>query len=154
VNPIDSAWLFLKEDLPDLFSYESKSPQAITMDDWYSDELLDQHPDKLFLFGDNEMRRGTGPRSGQAVIRHHPHAHGVRTKKAPHSGTGAYWSDDNYDENVSMIDEDLDAAIATGKQIVIPSAGLGSGRARLQELAPQTHEYLQSRLQELMGDNQ
>ena len=135
--PIDAAWSVLKA-------------RAITMDDWYSDELLDQHPDKLFLFGDNEMRRGSGPKSGQAVIRHHPHAHGVRTKAAPHWGDDAFWTDDNYDENVRMIDEDLDAAIATGKQIVIPSAGLGTGRARLGDTAPRTHEYLQSRLDDLM----
>tara|TARA_R110002020_G_scaffold14091_4_gene50140 strand:+ start:3278 stop:3718 length:441 start_codon:yes stop_codon:yes gene_type:complete len=134
MNPIDMAWSVLKG-------------RAITMSDWYNDELLDQHPDKLFLFGDNERRRGKG---GQAAIRHHPHAHGVRTKAAPHWGNDAFWTDDNYDENVRMIDEDLDAAMATGKQIVIPEAGLGTGRARLPDLAPRTHEYLQSRLDNLM----
>ena len=122
---------------------------AITMP-WFTEEIAQQHPEKLFLFGDNEKGVGSGPRSGQAVIRHEPNSHGIRTKAAPHMGDSAFWSDDNYDANVAMIDEDLDAAIATGKQLVLPEAGWGGERAQLAEKAPLTNEYLQGRYQELL----
>jgi len=62
------------------------------------------------------------------------------------------WTDDTYENNVRMIDEDLDAALETGKQLVIPDAGLGTGLSRLPQDAPRTNEYLESRLQELLGE--
>ena len=63
----------------------------------------------------------------------------------------AMWTDDTYDDNVRMIDEDIEEALSHGKQLVIPSAGLGTGLSRLPENAPRTHEYLQSRLNDLLG---
>ena len=137
---MDSAWHVLKEGI-------TVPPSAITMP-WFDDETLAQHPDKLFLFGDNEHRRGKG---GQAKIRDWGHAHGIRTKAAPHHGDSAFWSDDNYDANVAMIDEDIEAALATGKQLVLPEAGWGGGYSQLPTRAPQTNEYLQGRYQELLG---
>jgi hypothetical protein len=133
--PIDAAWSVLKG--------------SITMP-WFTEEIAQQHPEKLFLFGDNEKRVGSGPRSGQAVIRHEPNSHGIRTKAAPHLRDDAFWSDDNYDENVRMIDEDIENALATGKQLVLPEAGWGGERAQLAEKAPRTYEYLQWRYQELL----
>ena len=132
------------------WSVLKEQPRAIRAGQWITRKLLNSSPDKLFLFGDNHKRYGKG---GQArVMRGHPNAHGIRTKHAPSMHQSAMWTDDTYENNVRMIDEDLDAALETGKQLVIPDAGLGTGLSRLPQNAPRTNEYLESRLHELLGE--
>ena len=63
------------------------------------------HPNTLFVFGDNDQRRG---KAGQAVIRDEPNAIGFRTKKAPRtSAKSAYYTDDEYRENVAKCKQTL-----------------------------------------------
>ena len=161
MNAFSHAWLLLKDEKKLQFGGNPEPRQlefggakqnlpqpAITMD-WIDHDTMRQHPDKIFLFGDNHQRAGRG---GQAkVMRGHPQAVGIRTKHAPSMHPSAMWTDDTYDENVRMIDEDINQALSHGKQIVIPSAGIGTGLARLPQNAPRTNEYLQSRLNALRG---
>ena len=57
---------------------------------------------------------------GQAKhMRGHPQAVGIRTKLAPSMHPSAMWTDDTYDDNVRMIDEDIQQALSHNKQIVI-----------------------------------
>jgi guanylate kinase len=104
--------------------------------------LLRKHRDHIFLFGDNERREGKG---GQAKIRDEPNAFGIRTKRAPKTNQGAYWSDENYQQNIEMMADDFRRVfreIRPGMTLVIPGSGLGTGRALLPERAPKTFEWL------------
>jgi len=107
---------------------------------------LQANPDVIYLFGDNLLQKGLG---GQAKeMRGEPNAIGIPTKKAPNNNASAFMTDDEYDSNVQAIDQAF-AQIPVGKKIVIPSAGLGTGLARLEEKAPRTFAYLQQKLSEL-----
>lgn len=108
--------------------------------------MLRAEPNTVFLFGDNLTGRGLG---GQAKeMRGEPNAIGVPTKKAPHMGDSAFFTDAEYDANVQAIDAAL-AKIPNGAKVVIPSSGLGTGLAQLAERAPRTAAYLEQRLAEL-----
>ena len=49
-------------------------------EEFYTPGLLRSMPEKIFVFGDNLLQRGT---KGQAAIRGEPNAVGVPTKRAP-----------------------------------------------------------------------
>ena len=69
--------------------------QRITPDD------LTKHPENIFMFGDNELRRGKGGQAG--VCRGHPNALGVATKRAPERTDDAYWTDTDFDRIITII---------------------------------------------------
>ena len=69
-----------------------------------SDDLRD-HPDRLYLFGDNEQRQGHGGQA--AACRGHANAVGIATKRAPERTDNAYWADADYDRIITIIDHDL-----------------------------------------------
>lgn len=112
---------------------------------------LQQNPATLYLFGDNEQRRGLG---GQAIqMRGEPNAVGVRTKRRPRLMETDFWTDETYEANCRMIDEDLLPVrqhLAGGGTVVIPEDGLGTGLAQLLERAPNTYAYLQAALASLV----
>lgn len=117
-----------------------------------SREYVRANRDKLFVFGDNLERRGFG---GQArAMRGEPNAIGVPTKKSPSYEDAAFFTDEEFEQNKVAIDRAFAeiaqrAASFEIQVIVIPSNGLGTGRAQLQSRAPRTFAYLQSRLAEL-----
>lgn len=107
--------------------------------------------DKLFLFGDNLERRGLGGQA--AAMRGEPNVIGIPTKKSPSYRRDSFFSDDDFEKNKTAIDAALSevsrAATDAIRAIVIPSAGLGTGRAQLDKRAPRTFEYLHQKLTEL-----
>ena len=111
---------------------------------------LIQHPDRLYLFGDNEQRRGLG---GQArACRGQPNAVGIATKRSPTTAPDAYWSDSEFKRLCAIIDADLERAfrhVRAGGTVVCPSAGLGTGLSELPSRAPRVFAYLRSRIIEL-----
>ena len=107
--------------------------------------------DKLFLFGDNLERKGYG---GQATaMRDEPNAIGIPTKKSPSYKNDAFFTDDEFEQNKAAIDAafaEISRSLSdSSRVIVVPSPGLGTGRAQLRERAPRTFDYLQQRLAEL-----
>jgi hypothetical protein len=114
-------------------------------------EYVRANRDKLFLFGDNLERRGFGGQA--AAMRGEPNAIGIPTKKSPSYSANAFFSDEEFDRNKPAIDlafaRILRAVTDTIRAIVIPSDGLGTGRAQLDKRAPRTFAYLQERLAEL-----
>lgn len=85
-------------------------------------------------------------------MRGEPNAIGVRTKRAPGTNPGDYWSDDRYDECCHMIWEDLERArrwVRRGQNVVIPEDGLGTGMARLPEKAPRVFRFLTQAISDL-----
>jgi len=110
-------------------------------------EMVRAEPDKLFVYGDNDNQLGLGGQA--AAMRGEPNTVGVRTKAAPNMGANAFWSDATYDANVAKIDEDFARIDAHKGGIVLPSDGLGTGRAQLDKRAPRTFAYLAGKLAEL-----
>ena len=107
--------------------------------------------DKLFLFGDNLERRGFGGQA--AAMRGEPNAIGIPTKKSPRYKEDAFFSDAEFEHNKAAMDaafgEIANATTELTRSIVIPSDGLGTGRAQLAKRAPRTFAYLQKLLNEL-----
>lgn len=107
---------------------------------------LQANPHILYVFGDNQVRRGLG---GQAAeMRGEPNAVGIATLAAP----GLFWSDADRSDNCATIAADmapLFEALGAYRTIVFPLDGVGTGLADLANRAPQTFAYLQSRIAEL-----
>jgi len=114
----------------------------------YTREMLQQRPGDLFLFGDNMSRVGRG---GQAfACRGEPNAVGLPTLWSP----GIFFCDNDIvfadvriaiDEAISKLRRHL----RNGGTIVLPADGVGTGLARLPEMAPKIHAYIQSELDSL-----
>ena len=112
-------------------------------------EYIQQNKDKVFVFGDNDLRKGFGGQAKEA--RGEENAIGIRTKKAPCNNPGCFYTDEEYEENIKKIDEDVEEikkAIAEGKDVVF-FPKIGEGFAKLKEKAPKTYEYLQKKLNEI-----
>ena len=102
---------------------------------------------KLYVFGDNDCRTGYG---GQAKeMRGEPNSIGIRVKKKPSNEPNAYYTDKEFHSNAKKIEEDfkgLDFYLRCGKIVVFPFDGIGTGLAKLNEYAPNTLRYLNSRI--------
>jgi hypothetical protein len=104
---------------------------------------LKNNPNKVYIFGDNLEGKGFG---GQAKeMRGEPNAVGIPTKKSPSMSEDSFFTDTEFINNKKAIDAAI-SKIPKGKEIVIPSAGLGTGRASLSEKAPKTYSYLKKAL--------
>lgn len=108
---------------------------------WTVDDIKTR-PNMLFIFGDNLLHEGKG---GQAIIRDEPNTFGIPTKKAPTMEGSAFFTDDEYDDNVNMFKEYIIKLIKLSSKyqyIVFPKDGLGTGLADLPKKAPLTYKYL------------
>jgi len=111
-------------------------------------EEVKSNPTTLYLFGDNDIRKGLG---GQAKeMRGEPNTVGISTKKIPANTPAAFKTDTELEDNKRIITQDIDKAITewgTGKytKAIIPQIGVGL--AKLQEKAPLTWAHLQTELQ-------
>jgi hypothetical protein len=128
----------------------SEGQSSITVVDRYTDADVKANPNTIYVFGDNTKRTGTG---GQAQIRNNPNAMGIATKLAPSMEESAFMTDLDLASNKSVIDSDIAKIKATGKSIVLPKDGFGTGLAKLKEKAPQTFTYLNQRLLQEFGFN-
>ena len=118
---------------------------------WITRSFVREHRDHIFLFGDNLARRGFGGQAAQ--MRGEPNAIGIPTKKLPSNDEEAFFTDAEFEQNKAAIDrtfERLYQMSSTVEQVVVmPSDGLGTGRAQLENRAPLTFAYLQKRLRNL-----
>jgi hypothetical protein len=62
--------------------------------------------------------------------------------KSRFSKGGSYFTDADFNQFKAQVDEAIQKAIATGKTIVIPSDGIGTGKAELPTRAPKLYAYL------------
>lgn len=112
-------------------------------------EDLQENPNVLYVFGDNDLRKGRG---GQAAeMRDEPNAVGVRTKWTPGTGHGAYFYDSDYEQIIEMIDDDLEPiieALENDRIVVFPLDGIGTGLAYLSENAPEVLKYLETKMEQ------
>ena len=104
---------------------------------------------KLFVFGDNLARRGYG---GQAKeMRGEPNAVGIPTKRAPSMVASAFLRDADVSEWAMAASFDIERLCNHDGPIVWPSAGIGTGLARLRESAPEIHRRIEILRQKLDG---
>jgi len=115
---------------------------------YYTPELLKANPNKIYVFGDNNQRQG---KKGQASIRDEVNAMGISTKVRPAADEDAFMTDKDLANNKAVIDSDIAKIKATGKTVVFPKDGLGTGLAALKTKAPLTYAYLKQRLLEEFG---
>lgn len=133
-------------------SEETTGPKVEVFDGNWTREEVAKQKDKVFLFGDNtDDRTNTHhvPTSTQAVIRGLDNAIGIDTKKNRGTKESSYFTDEDFDEFKTQVDEAIDKAIKSGKTIVIPKDGIGTGRAQLKTRAPKLYEYLNNKLKAL-----
>lgn len=118
---------------------------------WSRAEVATQS-DKVFLFGDNTNDRVNThyvPSATQAVIRGLPNAIGIDTKKNRGTAESSYFTDADFDTFKAQVDEAIQQAVNSGKTIVIPEGGIGTGKAQLEQRAPKLFNYLQEQLNKL-----
>lgn len=103
--------------------------------------MLQSEPKKLFVFGDNLKRKGYG---GQAKeMRGEYNAVGIPTKHRPSMEEDAFFSDDDFSEFFKSFNDDLIRLVTHKGIIVWPKAGIGTGRAQLEERAPNIHKFIE-----------
>ena len=103
--------------------------------------------DHLYLFGDNEERKGLGGQAGE--MRGEPNAHGIRVKRAPSWERWAFWTDEDFDRVCLLIKEDFEKPyrwINAGKIVVVPERGLGTERGALHTDAPRILEFINEKI--------
>lgn len=109
---------------------------------------LRTNPQVLYLFGDNEQRKGYG---GQAKeMRGENNARGIRTKSAPGYNHEDHWYDKDFDQKRFLINEDIYHILSQkslGRIFIIPSDGIGTGRAMMKIKCPKLFDYLQRKLE-------
>lgn len=106
---------------------------------FYDAAVLRANPGKVFVFGDNLLRRGS---AGQAAVRHEPNAFGVPTKRLPSMRVDAFFSDQP-DERAAVLAA-LRELYALGRRqtIVFPSSGLGTGLAQMPVRSPSIYQEM------------
>lgn len=103
----------------------------------------------LYVFGDNVKRVGRG---GQAAeMRGEPNAVGVATLYAP----GLFYVEEPVatENQKRIIDRDMKPLfehIKNGGFVIWPADGIGTGLARLPDMAPSTFSYLEEKLAALI----
>lgn len=122
---------------------------------WTREQIASQ-PNKVFLFGDNTNDRTVTkyvPSMTQAVIRGLSNAIGIDTKKDRGTSSTSYFTDKDFDWFKNHVDTQIQKAKDSGKTIVIPADGIGTGKAMLKDKAPKLFEYLQQELSKLKQSN-
>ena len=116
---------------------------------YYTRDLVTQKKSCLFIFGDNLQKFGRG---GQAIIRDLPNAYGIPTKKYPSQMENSFFSDDEYEVNISHIKQAIDTmSLEKYTHVVFPEDGLGTGLAELPKRAPKTYAFLVNYINQKFG---
>lgn len=120
---------------------------------FWTRKFVESQKDKVFLFGDNTADKRTAytPTSTQAVIRGLPNAIGISTKRDRGTNETSYLNDSLFDAFKKHLDEQIQKAKDSGKTIVIPADGIGTGKAELEKRAPRIFAYLQEQLNKLIS---
>ena len=116
--------------------------KVVVFKGFWTVEDVQKNPHALFIFGDNNIGRGKG---GQAIIRGLPNAIGIPTKKYPSNDPESFYTDAEYNENITKINTAINIIVGLStsyKYIVLPEDGLGTGLADLPRKAPNTYKYL------------
>ena len=123
----------------------------VEMQKIFSVKDCNNNPNKIYIFGDNLYGIGKG---GQAIIRDCSNAFGIPTKKAPSMNSNAFFSDqfDEYEAVRAKIEKliTLDR-YKTDITFVFPTAGLGTGLAKMNQTSPKLFKYMNKMLYKFFG---
>ena len=73
----------------------------------------------------------------------------IETKLKNYNNNSAFLTDNNYEQFRRQVTIQIEKAKDSGKTIVLPEDGIGTGKAQLKERAPELFEYLQQELDKL-----
>ena len=137
-----------------IFQKEYAKPIVHLYNGKWSRKYVQNHPEKVFLFGDNleDAKSGYIPTETQAVIRGLDNAIGIPTKRNRRKDNSSYFNNNDLEEFKKYVDDAIQKALESGKEIVIPNDGIGTGKAELPTRAPELYSYLMSKLKSL-NDN-
>ena len=122
---------------------------------WTRDQVA-RDVDSVYVFGDNikDSIDLYVPKSTQACIRGLPNVVGVNTKVSRGWKRNDFFSDISLPTFKTLVEASIWKIYAyseSGKTIVFPSDGIGTGKAMLKEKAPKCWDYLCKRLKEEFG---
>ena len=110
---------------------------ALVYQKFITRSMVQEHPNDLFVFGDNVLRTGLG---GQAKeMRGEPNAVGIITKRFPSNTPDSFlnqgdflnWFNLTARDRIRLLDH-----VYLGGNVVWPSDGIGTGLADLKNKAP------------------
>ncbi|RLC45641.1 MAG: hypothetical protein DRH57_07590 [Candidatus Cloacimonadota bacterium] len=111
--------------------------------EWFSLEQCLENPNKLYVFGDNMIRRGKG---GQASIREAANSIGLATKRLPSMSVASFFSDK--EDEYCIVEEDIEKILSEMQKdlrydtLVLPFDGLGTGLSQMPEKSPELFEHM------------
>jgi len=120
----------------------------------YLREQIKAAPDTLYIFGDNFERKGFGGQAAEA--RGEPNAVGIPTKRAPSMRPDAFMTDADLERLQAEARPALDRLrrhLDAGGDVVMPSAGIGTGLAQMATRAPACWSWLCAELRSLGIEN-
>lgn len=129
--------------------------KIIFTDNLYTRDAVSKDLDNFYLFGDNtDDRLNTHyiPTQTQAVIRGLPNAIGIDTKHNRGWGISSFLSDADFDsmqEHYNNQFKLIEDKLKEGHNIIIPRAGIGTGKAQLPNKAPKIFEDINNRISKL-----
>jgi hypothetical protein len=89
-------------------------------------EYLKQHPDHIFVFGDNTLRKG---KKGAAELRDEPNTYGFITKKEPNNKDNSFYTIEEYEKIFKIELQRLICEIETNPNCLFLISKLGAGLA-------------------------
>lgn len=129
--------------------------KIIFTDNVYTRDAVSKDLDNFYLFGDNtDDRLNTHyiPTQTQAVIRGLPNAIGIDTKHNRGWDITSFLSDADFDsmqEHYNNQFKLIEDKLKEGHNIIIPRAGIGTGKAQLPSKAPRIFENINNRISNL-----
>lgn len=135
-----------KGALPNKETNKSRNFQ-VEFEEELNTKICEENGNKIFVFGDNLLKKGM---AGQAVIRNMPNAYGIPTKRAPSMHQNSFFSDkaDEMDSVVSALRKLYVIAQKTGRTVVFPYNGLGTGLAEMDVHSPKIFEKMNTIIKE------
>lgn len=91
-----------------------------------TEQYLNEHPEAIFVYGDNHMRCGMG---GAAALRLHPQSIGFITKKEPNDATDSFYKPENYLDTYLYEVQELRRFIQSHPEKTFMISRLGAGLA-------------------------
>ena len=114
-------------------------------------EEIKKNPDILYVFGDNDIRKGYG--GAAKVARDEKNSIGVRVKKLPSLENNAFYTDKELNQNCDKIFSDFkNIRNQKHKYKEIKIFPLGTGLAKLEEKAPKTFNFLNEQIKFLKSE--
>jgi hypothetical protein len=141
----------LSQECKDIIKTGSLDDKICVFVRFWSTEDCHMQPESLFIFGDNDIKKGCG---GQAIIRYCKNTIGIPTKKLPNNKSSSFYTDNEFEDNCRKIIDAISLIIKKSVdygELVFPFDGFGTGLAKLPENAPKTLEFLEKLIYEVFG---